>query len=287
VKTASYFLGTWRDEDGTTYRLLRGVGPYESGRERRHLFTSRGGAMLEHAPEEDRLFGGTVRTSCLDGVVRFDGVGGGFHYGWAGDEVHWSEGDVADLRGTALRPATQWLNPWRSGGAYVIASKYRMSGTILGRPLVGFAAHEIHYFPPGRSFFDSPLGWGGREHTWGHMVTEHDDGTYVVASLALGADGWGFALLWDEAGELHATTELDVSATVRPSGYPEEVRYRFSGQDWVWRAAPDGERAATVGGGIVGAEGVLRRAGDDRRVVRAMGTLDWWLDGRAAHLVTS
>src|SRR3954466_14677757 len=119
VKTSSYFLGTWRAHDGTTYRMLRGVAPYESGRERRHLFTSRGGSMLEHAPEEDKLYGGPVSTRCVDGTVRFEGADRrlpAFSYEWTPRGVHWHEAGVADLRGEAICPATQWLNPWRNGG---------------------------------------------------------------------------------------------------------------------------------------------------------------------------
>jgi hypothetical protein len=289
VKTSSYFLGCWRDADGTTYRMLRGVAPYESSRERRHLFTSRGGTMLEHAAEEKDLYGGPVATHCVDAGVRFEGsdrrAANPFRFEWKPGGVRWSEGAIADFSGEPLRPALQWLNPWRNGGALALTQKYRMRGTILGKALEGFAAHEIHFFPPGRNFFDSPFGWGGREITWGHMVTEFDDGAYIVASLATGADGWGFALLFDEQGVLHATTEIDVRVRLRASGFPESIRYSFLGQEWLWEAARDGERAPTVGGGIVGGEGILKRVGETRRVVRAMGTIDWWLDGRGARLL--
>jgi hypothetical protein len=288
AKSASHFLGTWRSADGTTYRMLRSVLPYESPAGRRHLFTSRGGTMLEHAEEEANLYSGPIWTSGVNGVVRFETAGSNrknpFLFESSANGVHWCEDSIADLRGTQFRPAFQWLNPWRSGGAYCVTAMYRMKGSILGQELEGFMAHEIHYFPPGRTFFDSPFGWGGREITWGHMATEYEDGTCVVASLATGNDGWGFAMLYDEAGEFHGTTALDVRVRVRSSGFPQEIRFSFLGQDWIWQAAPDGERAPTVGGGHVGGEGILRRAGERRRVVRAMGTIDWWLDGRGAHL---
>ena len=289
-KCASHFLGTWRAADGTTFRMLRGVAPYSSGRERRHLFSSRGGRMLEHAPEEEQLYAGPVRTTSVGGTVRFEGSDQRLPrllYEWSPQGVRWVEGEIADLRGEALCPATQWLNPWRDGGAYVVCSNYRLRGRLLGQDLEGFAIHEIHYFPHGRSFFDSPFGWGGRETTWGHMVTEFEDGTTIVANLAVGADGWGFAFLFDENGKCHATTEISARAHVRPSGFAERIEYSFLGQEWIWEATRDGERAPTVGGGHVGGEGVLKRKGETRRVVRALGTIDWWLDGRADGISTS
>ena len=90
----------------------------------------------------------------------------------------------------------------------------------------------------------SPFGWGGREIHWGHMATAFDDGSVIDASLACGADGWGFAMLTDETGVFHSTTDVEVSADVRPNGYPERIVYRFLDQEWCWRIDPKA-RAST------------------------------------------
>ncbi|MFN8628600.1 MAG: hypothetical protein U0587_21855 [Candidatus Binatia bacterium] len=188
---------------------------------------------------------------------------------------------MLSVSGAVVASPTQWFNPWRTGGGgYAVTMKFRAPGTVLGIPGDGFFAHEVHFFPNNRNFVNSPYGWGGREIHWGHMATAYRDGTMIDASLAVGADGWGFALLTDETGSLRVTTELEVRADVRPNGYPERILYRFMGEEWLWRIAPNGERANVESGGLLGAEGIFGRLGDERPVVAAMGTIDWWRDGR-------
>ena len=104
----------------------------------------------------------------------------------------------------------------------------------------------------------------------------------VDASMAIGLDGWGFALVTDEKGQFFATTDLEVFADVRPNGYPERILYRFLGQEWDWKITPHGERPEVMPGGMgpLGAEGIFSRVGEKRKVVASMGTIDWWKDGR-------
>jgi hypothetical protein len=148
--------------------------------------------------------------------------------------------------------------------------------------------HEVHFFPPGYDWFASPYGAGGMEITWGHFVTELSDGEVIDADLAFGRDGWGFAMVREGDAPLVTTTDVRVDADVRANGYPTEIRYDVCGEKWVWHIAPDGERGAPSGDRssmIIGAEGVLTRADERRSVVRAMGTIDWWIDGRAESIV--
>ena len=123
---------------------------------------------------------------------------------------------------------------------------------------------------------------------WGHFVTEFDDGTVIDADLAVGRDGWGFVMLRDESGRFRSTTDVQVRAEVSANGYPSRLHYYFMNEEWMWTIAPDGQRAKSDTSGallIVGAEGVLTRVGEKRPVVRAMGTIDWWLDGRADAII--
>ena len=76
---------------------------------------------------------------------------------------------------------------------------------FCGRPVEGFVGHEIHYFPEGADWMNSPFG-RGREICWQQVANEYDDGTSVQATFAYGADGWGFAMLHDESGRFHGTT---------------------------------------------------------------------------------
>ena len=144
--------------------------------------------------------------------------------------------------------------------------------------------HEIHYFSPGANWIASPFG-DGREFCWQHVANEYDDGSIVQATFAAGADGWGFAMVHDEDGTFHGSTDVDVEATVRANGYPESLTYRFGDQVWTWTIDPQGERAAIGSGSLIGADGTCRREGDEREVRVSMGNSDWWLDGRAASIV--
>jgi hypothetical protein len=131
---------------------------------------------------------------------------------------------------------------------------------------------------------ESPFG-RGREYCWQHVANEYDDGTTVHASFACGSDGWGFAMVHDETGRFHCTTDVVAEATVRENGYPETVTYRFLDQSWTWRIDPQGERPALSPGPLIGADGTCTRDGDARAVRLSMGNSDWWTDGRAASII--
>jgi hypothetical protein len=282
VKSSSHLLGTFRTADGAIHRFLRSIQPYHSTG--CFVFSNRGQHQLVRLSEkEETLYRGNVATRCDGTSVTFAPTGDApFRHRFDGNNAAWTEGELLNAHGVRAAPATQWYNPWRDGGGgLAVTVNFRATATVSGEPAQGFFAHEVHYFPRGRDFMDSPYGWGGREVHWGHMATAFEDGSQISASLAFGPDGWGFALLFDEQGKLHASTDVAGEAELRSNGYPQRITYRFLGQTWVWEIEPAGERATTHASGIIGAEGVLRRIGDTRRVTAAMGTIDWWLDGRA------
>lgn len=283
VKSASYLLGTWRTADGEIHRFLRGMQPYQSAAGC-YVFSTRGkDQLVRQDAEEARTYRGGLATRCDGARVTFTppGTDADFFHAIDDEAAIWREGDLLHATGLRSAPATQWYNPWRDGGgALCVTTKFRAKAEVFGEPADGFFAHEVHYFPRGRDFFDSPYGWGGREVHWGHMATAFEDGAVIDASLAYGPDGWGFAMLTDERGKVSTTTQITIEAELRASGYPERIHYHFLDQNWIWQIEPKGERAATRSQGIVGAEGILRREGDTRRAVAAMGTIDWWLDGR-------
>lgn len=286
AKSASYLLGTWRTEDGEITRFLRGIQPFQSAGGC-FVFSTKDAAHLARVEtEEARTYKGGIRTRCEGEGVTFAPPGdAGFLHHITGKTARWEEPGLLRVEGTRCADATQWYNPWRDGGgALCVTTKFRAHGEVRGQPADGFFAHEVHYFPRGRDFFDSPYGFGGREVHWGHMATAFEDGQSIDASIAVGPDGWGFAMIQDESGSLHVSTDVTVEAKLRASGVPERIHYKFNDQHWIWQIELKGERAATRASGIIGAEGILRRAGDARKVVAAMGTIDWWLDGRAAAI---
>ena len=286
-KAGSYVYGTWRDPDGNLLRALRGVDADSSTM--RFLFTSEPGGQLERHEQADReLWRGPVDIQRSGESVSFTGTGAepaqGFIFRHEPDSCSWTDGSFLSVSGPSLGPGVQWFNTWSGGACLAATGKYRTSGTCLGRPVEGFVGHEIHYFPPDASWRDSPYGQG-REICWQQIANDYDDGSTMQATFAVGADGWGFAMLHDEHGTFHCTTEVDAEATVRPNGYPETITYRFLDQSWTWRIDPQGERPMMAPGPMRGADGTCTRDGDPRRVRYSMGNSDWWTDGRADPII--
>lgn len=284
-KVGSYLLGSWRDPDGNLRRAIRIV--LEDSSPIVHLFAAMpGGQLAGLIADQGRLWNGEIRIDRAGSSVMIDSVDHDdrserFAYRHDVDRCSWSDGDVLDVGGPLVGPALQWFNTWADGACLAVTAKYRTSGTWLGVPVEGFVAHEVHYFPVGANWIVSPYG-EGREFCWQHVANEYEDGTTVQGTFAFGADGWGFAMLHDEHGVLHATTDVEATATVRANGYPEEINYRFAGQSWTWRIDPQGERPLMMPGTPLGADGTCLRDGDQRRVRCSLGNSDWWTDGRAA-----
>jgi hypothetical protein len=287
AKSGSYFYGTWRDPDGNLLRAMRGA-PLDIPTFR-FLFMSRPGEQLRLEEDAGRhLWSGPVTVVRRQEDVSFSGPGDELHAAFEfchqPDSCSWSEGSVLSVSGPSLGPALQWFSTWPEGGCLSATAKYRTTGFFLGRRVEGFVGHEIHYLPEGVGWRDTPY-YAGREVCWQQIANEYDDGSTIQGTFAYGTDGWGFAMLHDENGGFHCTTELDAEATVRDTGYPDTITYRFLKQSWTWRIDPQGERPPIGPGELIGADGTCTRDGDTRRVRYSMGNSDWWLDGRAEPII--
>jgi len=288
-KSGSYVYGSFRDADGNLLRALRGIGADSSTI--RFLFTSEPGAQLTRHDGADRvLWSGASVIARSGDAVSFASEGAdagrGFEFRHEADACSWRDGGLLDVSGPAIGPGVQWCNTWDSGTCYAVTGKYRARGTFLGRHVEGFVGHEIHYFPSDATWRTSPYG-EGREICWQQVANEYEDGSIVQATFAYGADGWGFAMVHDEDGRFHSTTDVRAEATVRASGYPERITYRFLDQSWTWRIDAQGERPRLGPGPMLGADGTCTRDGDPRAVRYAMGNSDWWTDGRADGIVVT
>jgi hypothetical protein len=286
-KFGSFLFGSWRDSAGNLCRALRGV--FADSSPLRHLFAATAGTQLQRLESaEHQLWSGpiTIEQSGTSASFRSIGATAGtaFMFEHESDGCHWADADLLDVAGRAVGPGVQWFNTWAGGACLAVTAKYRTSGTFLGHPVQGFVGHEIHYFSPGANWIASPFGQG-REFCWQHVANEYDDDSLVQASFAYGADGWGFAMLHDEAGAFHATTNVQAAATVRPNGFPETINYRFLDQSWTWRIDAQGERPIVLPGVPIGADGTCQQDGDSRRVRYSLGNSDWWTDGRANPIV--
>jgi hypothetical protein len=280
-KAASYLYGTWRDADGVLLRMLRGVTADRS--DFAFAFSADAGGQLDRLDLD--LVAGSAAIERSGDVVSFrtsnaedqDEVLSFEHHPSA---CTWSDSGLLEVTGTMIGPGLQWFHPWpEGGGCYTATMKYASEGFFLGRPVRGFVGHEIHYMPEGRTWFNTRYGQG-MEICWQQVANEYDDGTFEQGTFAYGCDGWGFAMVHEGSGGFVATTDVEIDATVRDNGYPEQIVYSFAGQEWIWRIDPHGERAATVAGAPLGADGTCVRADETRAVLRSLGNSDWWADGR-------
>lgn len=287
-KGASYLYGSLRDGEGNLLRVLRGIEADKSAL--RLLFVAEPGGQLQQHRRTDEMWCGPTSIACSADIVTFASEGAGapecFQYVHTSDTCTWNEADVMELAGEPLGPAVQWLNTWESGACFSATAKYRVRGHCIGRSVEGFVGHEIHYFPAEVNWLTAPYG-RGREICWQQIANEYDDGSIIQATFACGTEGWGFAMVHDEAGAFTATTDLRAEATVGANGYPRTIRYVFGDQAWTWRIDPQGERPSIAAIPMLGADGTCARDGDHRTVRHSMGNSDWWTDGRAAHIIRS
>jgi hypothetical protein len=284
-KAASYLYGTWRDEQGNLLRALRGLRHDSS--EFAFAFDTIAGGQLECDPAANAaLYRGPIDISHMATDVTFAASADPDLFAFRHHQkvCSWSDGDVLDVTGAQIAPAIQWFDSWPEGGCFSATAKYRSEGQFLGRDVQGFVGHEIHYMPSGVSWMDSPYG-RGREICWQQIANEYDDGSIEQATFAVGADGWGFALIHDQDGVFYSSTDVIADAEVLDNGYPERVTYRFDDQVWTWRIDRQGQRARTIPTAPLGADGTCTREKETRRVRHSMGNSDWWTDGRAAPLV--
>lgn len=285
-KAASYFYGTWRDEDGNLLRALRGLGANSS--DFAFAFEAVAGGHLQCDPSTNsKLYRGPIEVLHDASDLIFaapadkDLLAIRHHQGSCG----WRDGDILDITGIQIAPAIQWFDSWpEGGGCYSATAKYRSSGRFIGREVEGFVGHEIHYMPNGVDWMQSPYG-RGREICWQQIANEYDDGSIEQATFAVGADGWGFALVHDEDGAFHSSTDVTADAEVLDNGYPARVTYRFDDQVWTWRLDRQGQRARTIPSAPLGADGTCTREEETRSVRFSMGNSDWWTDGRADPLL--
>jgi hypothetical protein len=288
AKEGSYLYGTWRDEDGNLLRAMRGVSGDTSTM--RFVFVSSPGRQIERdEPAEAGMWQGPVTVTGSGGSASFTSTGGDraprFELRHEPDACTWTETGVLAVTGTSIGPAMHWFSTYDGGACYAASAKYRSSGELLGRRVEGFVGHEIHYFTPGHHWMTSPFA-ESREICWQQVANEYEDGSTIQATFAYGIDGWGFAMIHDEQGTFHHTTDVQAEATVRPNGPPETITYRFLDQSWTWRIDDQGERAPIMAGSpLIGADGTCTRDGDTRAVRLGMGNSDWWVDGRADAIV--
>jgi hypothetical protein len=204
------------------------------------------------------------------------------------DRASWSEGALLSLSGPLVGGCgVQWYDPSPDGGLYT-SEQFRVTGTVLGTPVVGFVAFDQLYLPAGMTWFESPyfssppyleIAW----HTFG---TEFEDGSVEAGQVFFGAQRMSFAAIVDGDGPATFTSDVSAEITAGADGYPSEIAYRVGEDTWLWT----GERHLQMPDFSRGypdetyrpSDGLFMRAGETRRPRVWWSFVDTWTNRRSA-----
>jgi hypothetical protein len=267
---AIYAYGAFRDAEGNLYGLIRKfVGPLTAGlglmtvqdgglRLDRASFRSGRGASTRRIFSDAHLYTGQQMPGDEPFEVRVTDT-----------ELSWSEGELMSISGSLGAPAIQIYIPSFEESAFYASQLYPASGTILGRPVTGFALFDQSYMPPGIDWKDSKV-FNELEYAWGSFATEYPDGSIEWGHLCLGRRGFSFAIIADQSGTVAASTDVSGGVDFDDDGWATRLLCRSGGEDWEWTADADGQLRdfSAARPGYFAQTGWARRIGETRTPTR-------------------
>ena len=174
-----------------------------------------------------------------------------------------------NVEGTLVTPGTQWMLPWRepSGSTdrlYYQAQYYKVTGTYCGEQIVdGHAQMEDSWSTVGY-----PNTWWvqNRIGHWTTWTNEYADGSRETGQFLCGEYGARGGVIVDGKGKVLLNTTKANAFDVGEG----RIEYVFDdGQRWLFIADPT--QALSFGTTLIG-NGVFKRIGDNRRIVRHSAT---------------
>ena len=271
----TWFYLNFRDSDGKLHFGYRGV----LGLEGSLHFTcneSRDGALRKvSVPAGKEFFRGPVITTANadEYAIRSKPPEPGYATGQPFEllrtdtEVRYFEGEQISFSGRRIGPGMQVYVP--SGGSPMLYTslQHRVSGSAFGKQAEGFLWVDQCYLPPGVTWRNSTY-FKGIELAWTPFGTEYSDGSIEMGHVCYGADGFNFAMIATDSGEvLHRTSDVKArDIKYKGNTFPEHMYYEVDGVDWEWSAVDDGELPDQASGHDFyrSSEGWLRRAGETR-----------------------
>ena len=274
----TWFYLNWRDDEGNLYEAHRTILGLEAS-VGFLLNAPAGGELRQWAPSADqRFFSGTVITAVDKESHRIFSrpsernyaAGMPFECKRTHEGLEYHEGDTVQFTGRRIGPGMQFYVPTGETPLYYTSIQHRISGHCLGRPAEGFLWWDQCYLPPGVTWRNSDyFKWA--ELAWTVVGNEYEDGSMDVGHICYGADGFNFAFIVNERGEVkHCTTDVTArDIEYKPNTFPGHMYYVVDGQDWEWTVDPIGDCPDMASGqdNYRSSEGYLRRAGEQRKPV--------------------
>jgi hypothetical protein len=265
----TFFYGTVRDAEGNIWNPMR-------------RFTADGGPeklLLQTNRERDSIGihrAGRHSASCagsrrwLDGdEVRFespaDPSGHPFEIRASAERFSWVETDVVELHGNAVPPGLHWHLPDRRQGMYYVSQIYEVEGQILGNEVRGFIPMDQLWL--NGTIYQNDIFVGRQaEVIWYTWATRYEDGSFDGGHFLVGHRQLGFALLYNERGEVFTTTNVTGQVTLDGEGpWPRAIEVVAAGDTWEFEPDPRGRMTDLMPIPNPQIEGRWRRRGDKRR----------------------
>ncbi|WP_433598228.1 hypothetical protein ACQPXH_20930 [Nocardia sp. CA-135953] len=271
----TWFYLNFRDAEGKLHFAYRTA----LGLEGSMHFTcneSRDGALRKiELPEGKEFFRGPIQTTVSDGVYRMRSkpaeagyaTGQPFELTRAERTVEYREGEELAFSGRRIGPGMQVYVPSGPTPLFYSSLQHRVSGTAFGKRAEGFLWVDQAYLPPGVTWRNSDF-FKGVELAWTPFGTEYTDGSVEMGHICYGANGFNFAMIATDSGEvLHKTDDVRArDIKYKPNTFPEHMYYEVDGVDWEWTCVDDGELPDQASGHDFyrSSEGLIRRVGETR-----------------------
>jgi hypothetical protein len=145
---------------------------------------------------------------------------------------------------------------------YYLSQIYEVEGNVLDRDVHGFIPLD-QLWMHGRVYVDDIFIGKQAEVVWYTWATT--DGSFEGGHFLVGHRRLGFAVVYDEAGRVSATTDVDAAVTLDSDGsWPARIELTAAGQEWEFLPDPRGRMVDLMPIPNPQIEGRWRRPGDTR-----------------------
>jgi hypothetical protein len=265
----TFVYGTVRDADGTIWTPMRRLSAGDGGGENLLLQTDHDSdAMHIHRTGRGSARGFGVRRTHDGGALRLDSdpdaPGAAFSVRADAETFRWIEEGTLELEGVAVPPGLHWHLPDRQRGMYYLSQIYEVRGRLLDRDVRGFIPLD-QLWMDGQVYVDDIFIGEHAEVAWYTWATRYRDGSFDGGHFLLGHRKLGFAIVYDEHGDVAATTDVDGRVILDGDGpWPERIEVSADGVEWEFLPAPTGRMVDLMPIPNPQIEGRWRRVGDGR-----------------------
>jgi hypothetical protein len=239
---------SFEDEDGNSYLICREMSGYLTGPCWMMANASRQGMLL--MPESRSLWtGGLIieqqgNRAEWRSTYSYQGVAPRYHLHYDDGRVEYREGDLVSVSGRVEATGYQFYEPTHGQGQTTHVAT--VSGTIMGKPVIGLVGINVHFQRPGINYRISPMVRDGQMLTWIDVGNIYEDGSREKGPIVVGRDGYSGAWIINDKGEITYSNDIDADFTVDEDGYLAEMNFRYvdarTGEPYHWAGARSRDR---------------------------------------------